>query len=115
MLLASLAGLASLMIYAAITGFVREPDEGTAAHLWQLLMAAQLPVGVFFASLFFGFAYALALRLQGAGSVPPQLLTMLPYLATILALVVIYARRRASRRSAHSALEDGPPEVAAAT
>ena len=50
LLLASLAGLASLIAYAAITGFVREPDEGTAAHLWQLLMAAQLPLGVFFAA-----------------------------------------------------------------
>lgn len=24
-------------------GAVREPDEGTAAHIWQLLMAGQLP------------------------------------------------------------------------
>lgn len=31
-------------------GLVREPDEGTAAHLWQLLMAGQLPVIVFFAA-----------------------------------------------------------------
>ena len=30
-------------------GLVREPDEGTAAHLWQLLMAGQLPVLAFFA------------------------------------------------------------------
>lgn len=29
-------------------GLVREPDEGTAAHLWQLLMAAQIPVLAFF-------------------------------------------------------------------
>ena len=30
-------------------GLVREPDEGTAAHLWQLLMAGQMPVLAFFA------------------------------------------------------------------
>jgi len=30
-------------------GLIREPDEGTAAHLWQLLMAGQLPVLLFFA------------------------------------------------------------------
>jgi hypothetical protein len=30
-------------------GIVREPDEGTAAHLWQILMAGQLPVLLFFA------------------------------------------------------------------
>ena len=50
LLLGSLAGLAGLMVYGAITGFIREPDEGTAAHLWQLLMAAQLPLGAFFAA-----------------------------------------------------------------
>ena len=50
LLIASLVGLGCLIAYAAITGFVREPDEGTAAHLWQLLMAAQLPLGLFFAA-----------------------------------------------------------------
>lgn len=30
-------------------GLVREPDEGTAAHLWQILMVGQLPVLLFFA------------------------------------------------------------------
>ena len=30
-------------------GLVREPDEGLIAHLWQLLMAGQLPVLAFFA------------------------------------------------------------------
>jgi hypothetical protein len=28
---------------------LREPDEGTTAHLWQLLMAGQIPVLAFFA------------------------------------------------------------------
>ena len=27
---------------------VREPDEGTAAHLWQLLMGGQLPIIAYF-------------------------------------------------------------------
>jgi hypothetical protein len=30
-------------------GLVREPDEGAAAHIWQLLMAGQMPVLLFFA------------------------------------------------------------------
>jgi len=30
-------------------GLVREPDEGAIAHLWQLLMAGQLPILAFFA------------------------------------------------------------------
>ena len=45
----SLAALAIVLIHVAIYGVVREADEGAAAHLWQLLMAAQLPVLVFFA------------------------------------------------------------------
>jgi hypothetical protein len=49
LLLASLVGLGAVLVYGASTGFVREADEGTAAHLWQLLMAAQLPLGAFFA------------------------------------------------------------------
>jgi len=35
--------------YLAVNGIVREPDEGTAAHLWQLLMAGQVPIIGFFA------------------------------------------------------------------
>jgi hypothetical protein len=30
-------------------GLVREPDEGAIAHIWQLLMAGQMPVLAFFA------------------------------------------------------------------
>ena len=30
-------------------GTARQADEGTAAHLWQLLMAGQLPIIGFFA------------------------------------------------------------------
>jgi hypothetical protein len=30
-------------------GIAREADEGTSAHLWQILMAGQLPVIAFFA------------------------------------------------------------------
>ena len=45
----SLAALALVLGHVAVSGGVRETDEGTAAHLWQLLMAAQLPVVAFFA------------------------------------------------------------------
>ena len=51
----SLGALATLFV-AAMYGFahdghglVREPDEGAAAHIWQLLMAGQLPLLLFFA------------------------------------------------------------------
>lgn len=112
----ALCGLAGAQLsLGLVTQFVEGMTAGRGfIALVAVMFGRAHPVGVLLASVFFGFAYALALRLQGAGTIPPQLLTMLPYLATILALVVIYARR-ASRRKAHSALDDAPPEVEAAT
>ena len=45
----SFAALAIVLVHVAIQGAAHEADEGAAAHLWQLLMAAQLPLLVFFA------------------------------------------------------------------
>jgi hypothetical protein len=45
----SLAALATVLFHVAKFGVVREPDEGTAAHIWQLLMAGQMPIIAFFA------------------------------------------------------------------
>ena len=45
----SLAALAVVLAHVAVFGIVHEADEGTAAHLWQLLMAAQVPIIAFFA------------------------------------------------------------------
>jgi hypothetical protein len=44
-----LCGAALYGILHGAHGIIRQPDEGTAAHLWQLLMAGQLPVLLFFA------------------------------------------------------------------
>lgn len=52
MSLTALAVLGVAAIYNILHyghGLVREPDEGTAAHLWQILMAGQVPVLLFFA------------------------------------------------------------------
>jgi len=46
---ASLVALALLVGDIAIDGVVHEADEGAVAHLWQLLMAAQMPIIGFFA------------------------------------------------------------------
>ena len=43
-LLMTLTVLAFGLIEGFHTGFVRQPDEGTAAHLFQILMPAQLPI-----------------------------------------------------------------------
>ena len=45
----SLAALALVLVHFARVGVVHEADEGTEAHLFQLLMVAQVPVVVFFA------------------------------------------------------------------
>jgi hypothetical protein len=40
----SVAALALVLVHVEIFGVVHEADEGTAAHLWQLLMAGQAPL-----------------------------------------------------------------------
>jgi hypothetical protein len=45
----AVAALAIVIGYAAMFGTARQADEGTAAHIWQLLMAGQLPIIAFFA------------------------------------------------------------------
>ncbi|HEX3570235.1 MAG TPA: hypothetical protein VHU44_05375 [Acidobacteriaceae bacterium] len=52
----AMSGAALLVVAGAVLpallrhhAIAREPDEGTAAHLWQLLMTVQMPVVLFFA------------------------------------------------------------------
>ncbi|MGA2752458.1 MAG: hypothetical protein ABSE53_01725 [Terracidiphilus sp.] len=45
----SLTALAVVVVHIAVFGIAREADEGAAAHIWQLLMAGQIPVLAFFA------------------------------------------------------------------
>nr|HET6902032.1 hypothetical protein [Ktedonobacteraceae bacterium] len=45
----SLVALALVLGYVARFGVVHETDEGTAAHIWQILMAVQVPIIAFFA------------------------------------------------------------------
>jgi hypothetical protein len=48
-ILMSLGALATVVIHVSLFGAAPERDEGTAAHIWQLLMAGQLPVIAFYA------------------------------------------------------------------
>ena len=45
----SLAALAIVFVHIIMSGTAPQADEGTAAHLWQLLMAAQIPIIALFA------------------------------------------------------------------
>jgi hypothetical protein len=44
----SLAALATVLAHIVIFGTAPQADEGTAAHIWQLLMAGQVPLVVFY-------------------------------------------------------------------
>lgn len=45
----SLAAIVTLVVALAMNGVVRETDEGSAAHIWQLLMGGQIPIVAYFA------------------------------------------------------------------
>jgi simple sugar transport system permease protein len=56
--------------------------------LGALILGRYTPVGSLLASLLFGFADGLQLRMQTAGSlIPFQFLSMMPYVLTIIAMV----------------------------
>lgn len=44
----SVVAIGVLVLHLALFGIVHEADEGTAAHLWQLLMGGQLPIIAWF-------------------------------------------------------------------
>ena len=45
----SLVALGLVLGHIALFGGARQADEGAAVHLWQLLMAGQIPIIAFFA------------------------------------------------------------------
>lgn len=44
----SLVALTTVAVHVAVHGTAPQPDEGAAAHFWQLLMAGQLPIIAWF-------------------------------------------------------------------
>jgi hypothetical protein len=45
----SLAALTAVLIQIVTAGTAPQSDEGTTAHIWQLLMAGQVPILIFYA------------------------------------------------------------------
>ena len=45
----SAAAVATVMIHVLTNGTAPQPDEGTTAHIWQILIMGQLPVAAIFA------------------------------------------------------------------
>ena len=66
----SLLAVVVVLTHIALFGTARQPDEGTAAHLWQLLMAGQVPIVAFFAIRWLAYTprYALAVLTLQAGA-----------------------------------------------
>ena len=44
----SVGALAMIIWFVAVHGVVHQPDEGAQAHLWQLLVAGQVPLIAYF-------------------------------------------------------------------
>lgn len=77
--------------------FTRNMSNGRG---WIAIAAAMFgvnhPLGVLLASLFFGFADAFSVRIQNVTDLPPNLVKLLPNLATLLVLVLIALRSKIS-------------------
>jgi general nucleoside transport system permease protein len=92
-LLASLGGLNLSMAY--LTLFQRDMTAGRGfIALAAVYLGGRRPWGTLLAAIIFGFADALSNQL-GSLRVPPQLVQMIPYVATIVALVAYNLRQRA--------------------
>jgi simple sugar transport system permease protein len=91
----ALCGLAGAQLsLGQVTLFVENMSAGRG---WIAVVAVMLgqanPIGVFLASVLFGFADSIGFRLQAYG-LPTQFTGMVPYLVTLAALFIIAARRK---------------------
>ena len=77
----SVAALATVLGGLALFGVHREADEGAVAHLWQLLMALQVPIVAWFA-----FVWLPKAPRQTLGVLAVQLLAALAALAPVYLL-----------------------------
>ena len=114
--LAALGG--AFLSVGHLTLFTRNMSNGRG---WIGVSAALFgfnhPIGVLLAGLFFGFADAFAVRLQNVTDLPPSLIQVLPFFATLLALILVALREKlslymAKRRSSAALRRDA--EAAAA-
>lgn len=86
--LASLGG--AFLSLGHLTLFTRNMSNGRGwVGVSAALFGLNHPIGVLLSSLFFGFADAFSIRLQSATDLPPSLVQVLPFVATLLALILV--------------------------
>jgi len=93
---ASLGGLSLSMAYLTFFQSNMTAGRGFIA-LAAVLLGGRTALGTMLAALIFGFADALANQF-GSLAIPPQWVQMIPYVATVIALVVYSFRRQAQQR-----------------
>jgi simple sugar transport system permease protein len=88
-----LAGLAGAYLsLGELDVFVKNMTAGRGfIALAAMIFGKWTPIGTFGASILFGFADALQMRLQGIG-IPSQFIQMIPYIFTMVALVGVIGR-----------------------
>ena len=74
----SLGALAMIVWFIAVHGVVHQPDEGAQAHLWQLLVAGQVPLIAYFAYMWPPTARRPALTLLALQAAAIMLLAVAP-------------------------------------
>ena len=62
----SIAALITVLYHIAMFGIAPQPDEGAAAHIWQLLMAGQVPFVAYYAIKWLPRATTTALKVLAA-------------------------------------------------
>lgn len=74
----SVGAFAMIVWFVAAHGVVHQPDEGAQAHLWQLLVAGQLPLIAYFALRWLPIAGRDALAVLALQAVAVMLLAIAP-------------------------------------
>lgn len=75
--------------------FTRNMSNGRGwTAIAAVLFGLKHPIWTFFAALFFGFADAFSVRIQAVTSLPPNLVEVLPHLATLLVLIIVALREK---------------------
>lgn len=94
-MLASLGG--AFLSVGHLKLFTRNMSNGRGwTALAAVLFGLKHPVWTFLASLFFGFSDAFAVRVQNVTDLPPNLVQVLPHFATLVVLILVALRERAS-------------------